>query len=471
MPLDVVVPKADTSVPEAISGGFTPFVRAKSATRWLLAILSIGSVIFFANLCIEDPKLSRAAIIAGICMVLWFSEVVPSYAGTLVMWAAIPLLLGPLNRETFAVTKVLAVVLNPILLLFFTGLALSVAGTKFGIDAWIATTMVRASGGRRRLLLGAIMGGTACLSMWMSNIAAAAMMIATLKPLFAGGDGDVSFRRALLLGVAFAADFGGMGTPIGSGPNLIAIAAISPTHAIDFFDWMKFGVPFAIVLVVLSYGIIVWKHRVVGRVPPTVIATPRLTLRGWSVVGIFVAVVSAWLLEPLHGLSAAVVGLVGTVVLFGTRLLNVKDLTRIDWATLLLIAGGLTLGELFETSGMARAMAGSVAWHQLSPRLVLLLMVAACAILSSLASNTAASAMMIQIGLGILPSPGYAILIALAASMGVPFAISTPPNAMAYGQGVLRSHDLLLPGLVLMVGGCGLIVFAGPAVLRWCGIP
>ena len=79
--------------------------------------------------------------------------------------------------------------------------------------------------------------------------------------------------------------------------------------------------------------------------------------------------------------------------------------------------------------------------------------------------------MLIPVALGIAPSPAIAVLVALGASMGVPFVISTPPNAMAYGQGGLHSRDFLWPGLILMLTGCLLLAAVGPTVLRWAGIP
>ena len=170
---------------------------------------------------------------------------------------------------------------NPVMALFFGGFALSVAGSKYGIDAYVAGWMVRVSRGRRAVLLLAVMAGTAVLSMWMSNIAAAAMMIATLRPLFggptrAGDDGAGAFRKALLLGVAFAADFGGIGTPIGTGPNLIAIGAVADTYRITFVHWMLFGVPLAVVMLPLAYVLLLWLHRVRGTVPAVAIPPPEL---------------------------------------------------------------------------------------------------------------------------------------------------------------------------------------------------
>ena len=406
-------------------------------------------------------------------LVLWLTEVIPLFATTFVLWVAIVLALGPIDPQKFGLDRVLATAASPILALFLGGFALSVVGAKYGIATYIAWWMVRFSRGDRRMLLAAVMLGTAVLSMWMSNIAAAAMMIATLNPLF-NRDTQTDapgFRTALLLGIAFAADFGGIGTPIGTGPNLIAIAELASRHPITFLHWMTFGVPVALTLVTLTYGLLVVLHRVKGKLAPAVIDPARLTRRGWMIVTIFFVTVAGWVLEPVHGISAAVVALILTAALFGSRLLDKHDLARIEWNTLLLVAGGLTFGHLVETSGLAGAVASGIDWNAMHPSVMLFGLLFGCAILAALASNTAAAAMIIPIALSIRPNPSIAILVALAASMGIPFVFSTPPNSLAYGQGGFASRELLIPGLLLMVIGCALLTLLGPMLLKLVGFP
>jgi sodium-dependent dicarboxylate transporter 2/3/5 len=448
--------------------------------QWLvpvIAALAIVAIVLGASFGISDPKLSRAAIVAGIVLVLWLSEVIPLYATTIVLWVGCVLMLSPIDPANFALPRVLSTAASPVMALFFGGFALSVAGSKYGIDAFLASWMVRVSGGTKAGLLLTIMAGTAVLSMWMSNIAAGAMMVATLRPLFGeardqAGDGG-AFRRALLLGVAFAADFGGMGTPIGTGPNLIAIGAIEDRARITFLQWMSFGVPSAALMIGITFGLLVWLHGVRGRVAAasTSIETHTLGPRGWSVVAIFLIAVIGWLTEPLHGIPAAVVALGIAAALFGVKLLDTSDLAKLEWDTLLLVAGGLSLGHLFEASGLAKSMAAAVDWNALHPTIFLFALLLAAAFISAIASNTAAAAMLIQIALGIAPAPSTAVLVALGASMGVPFVISTPPNSMVYGKGGLASRDFFVPGIVLMVLGCAVLAIAGPTVLRWVGIP
>ena len=439
--------------------------------------VGIAAVVIAAWVGIDDPMLSRAAIVTGVVLVLWLSELLPLYATTMVLWVGCVVLLAPLDPANFALPRVLSTAASPVMALFFGGFALSVAGSRYGIDGFIASWMVRLSGGTRAGLLLTIMAGTAVLSMWMSNIAAGAMMVATLRPLLGRAEetsGDTAaFRRALLLGVAFAADFGGIGTPIGTGPNLIAIGAVEDRVRITFAQWMLFGVPTAALMLAIAFALLVWRHGVRGRIEAGAARIPTRPLgpRGWSVVAIFCCAVAGWLTEPLHGIPAALVALAVAAALFGTRLLETSDLAKLEWDTLLLVAGGLTLGHLFHSSGLAHATAAAVDWSALHPAVFLFALLLACAFISAIASNTAASAMLIQIALGIAPAPSTAVLVALGASMGVPFVISTPPNSMVYGKGGLSGRDFFVPGIILMVIGCAVLAVAGPAVLRLAGIP
>jgi solute carrier family 13 (sodium-dependent dicarboxylate transporter), member 2/3/5 len=458
-----VLPLCDVGLPQ-------PTLWRNGHVRLFASLLSIAAVIALARLTLRDPMLSRAAMIAGTCLVLWLSELIPLYATTLILWVGTVLLLGPLDQRAFSLSRVLAGAVNPVLVLFFGGFVLSVAGAKHGVDAHIAAWMIRVSGGRRRALLFMTMAVTAVLSMWMLNTAAAAMMLATLRPLFAKETGDRSFRTAMLVGLALGANFGGIATPIGTGPNLIAIGAVAARHRLGFLDWMAFGVPVAAVMVALAYVILVRMYRVSGSVPVAGVAQRPLSSKGWCVVVVFCVTVAVWLTEPVHGVPAAVTALTTAAVLFGTRLLGAPDLRAIGWDTLLLIAGGLTLGQVFDDSGLAKALSGVANWGSLPPTVLLLGLVVACASVSAVSSNTAAAAIMIQVAAGVSPSPATAILVALGASMGVPFVISTPPNAMVYGEGGLKPRDLIVPGTVLMVVGCVALALLGPTALRWVGI-
>jgi sodium-dependent dicarboxylate transporter 2/3/5 len=425
-------------------------------------LFCIGGIVSWANC--DDPLMARAAFLSCIALAFWLTELIPLFVPTFLLITGIPLLLGPIDAA-FNLPSVLSWPMQPVMALFFGGFALGAAGHKHGIDTIISHwTAILASASRLRLLFG-VMGSTALLSMWMSNVAAAAMMIAALRPLWKDLAPDDSFRRALLLGVAFGANFGGMATPVGSGPNAIAVAAAQ----IDFLEWMLLALPLMAILLFVSFLLLCWVYRVRGRIEAAPMAFTRPTPQSLGVAAIFTAAVTLWISEPWHGIPAGITALAVAAALFGFGLLNAKDLARLDWATLLLIAGGLTLGELVEQSGLAHAAATAIDWDALPRVMTLAAFVLATALLSALASNTATAALLIPLAMSIVPAPSTAILVAIGASLGVPFVISTPCNALAHGEGGLRPRDFLLTGMPLMIGGCILVSFTGPLVLNWLG--
>jgi sodium-dependent dicarboxylate transporter 2/3/5 len=185
---------------------------------------------------------------------------------------------------------------------------------------------------------------------------------------------------------------------------------------------------------------------------------------------LFFVAVAAWLSEPLHGVSAPLVALAVTAVLFGTGVLERDDLGRLDWSTLGLIAGGLCLGRLIEEAGLLSSVA-DVPWNDYPHVARLGGLVLASALMSAVMSNTATVALLVPLGLAVDPSPSTAIAIAIGASFGMPFTISTPPNAMVYGTGDVPSHDLLWIGVPLMIVGCTVVTLTGPLVLHIFGVP
>jgi sodium-dependent dicarboxylate transporter 2/3/5 len=270
--------------------------------------------------------------------------------------------------------------------------------------------------------------------------------------------------------VAIGANVGGMATPIGTGPNAIAIAAAAAHgRAITFLHWMSFALPLVFGTLALTFALLTARYRVGGAyepIAPTQIAISRPAL---GVMLSFFATVVVWLTEPLHGIAAPLTALGATLLIFGSGLLGRKDLGALDWSTLGLIAGGISLGKLIERSGLFALLAG-IDWSRLPGWAWLGALVFASAILSAIMSNTATAALLIPLGISIDPSPSTAVVIAIGASFGMPFTISTPPNAMAYGEGSLTTGDLLWIGGSLMILGAGLITATGPEVLQVLGV-
>jgi sodium-dependent dicarboxylate transporter 2/3/5 len=443
---------------------------AVSRTRVIAVAVVTAAVVALCLALIEDPVLARAAVVASVFLLLSLTEIVAPFVPILVLLVATPVLLGPLG-EAFRLPAVLAWPADPVVALFAGGLSLGLAAQRHGIDTAIAREILRLSGGHQRRLLALVLLGTATMSMWMSNIAAAAVMLTALRPAVSHLDLGHPFRRAVLLAVAVGANLGGIATPIGTGPNAIAISAASERHAITFLGWMIFALPLVLGMLLLAYALLGVRYRVRGTFEGRALGRGPRSRKAVAVVVLFSLAVAAWISEPLHGLSAPLVALAVTLALFGSGLLGRRDLGALDWSTLGLIGGGISVGKLIERAGLFAHVTELVDWTTLPPLVWLGGLVLVSALLSALMSNTATAALLVPLGMTLDPSPATAVIIAIAASFGMPFTISTPPNAMAYGAGGLTARDLLWVGLPIMLIGCALVTLTGPPVLRLLGVP
>jgi len=444
-----------------------------------IAIVAV-LLIVIPQLFIESAIYSRLVSIAAVCLLLWISEIVPPFVPTLLLWTLVPLLLGSIDGR-FSLSHVLSWAVDPVMALFFGGFVLGVATERNGLGQRLTQFALESSGNSFKKFLLFVILITAFLSMWMSNIAAAALVLACLHSVLARFEDDHVLRRVLLVGVAFGADFGGMATPIGTGPNAIAIASISATQPVSFLSWMAFAFPLTIGMLIVSYVFLLWRARERERDWKKRGAQLRTVLskdeesdavpHRISFLIISAGTILLWLTEPLHGIPAAVIALGSAALIFLAGVLTKKDLTRIDWSTLLLIAGGITLGRLLEQSALIKTASANVPFADFHPMFGLFLLCLTSAMLAALMSNTATTVLLIPLAMTLIPAPSTAILIAVSASFGIPFVISTPPNAMVFGQGGVKFGDLFWPGIVLMVAGCFLVSLTGQAVLNFVGIP
>ena len=452
--------------------------RTRGVLSLALAILpaSIPLIVF------ESPPNGRIVAIATFCVLLWLLEIVPPFVPTLLLWALIPFALSSFDPK-YSLANTLQWSADPVLALFFGGFVLAAATRRHGLDKKLALWAFARSGDSFTLILLTTMGLTAFMSMWISNIAAAALMFACLKPLLTKLDPGDPARRALLVGTAIGANLGGIATPIGTGPNAIAMSHLAKTNHITFVDWMTFAFPLTVGLLFAGFLFLLWEFRRASDNERLKLSLnyffedsiqdtpPSTSVERMGVLLVLGASVLLWLTEPFHGMPAAVVALSAAALLFLFGLLKKGDLARIDWSTLLLIAGGITIGRLLEASGLVSTATQQLAIANLHPTVALFLICLASAGLSAIMSNTATVVMLIPIAAAFIPQPSTAILIAVSASFGMPFAISTPPNAMAHGEGGLRSSDLLLPGLMIMLIGCALVSLTGRFALSLAGIP
>jgi sodium-dependent dicarboxylate transporter 2/3/5 len=312
---------------------------------------------------------------------------------------------------------------------------------------------------------------TFALSMFISNTATTAMMVAVMAPLVANLEEGDPFAKALLLGVPFAANLGGMASLIGSPPNAIAVGLLAPIRPIPFVEWMLLGAPPAIFLVIVVWCLLLRRYPARGdTVDLTALDADGETPhpRPWErfvVLAVFAVTVGLWLTGPLHGIPTPVVSFIPTTVLAVSGVIGPEEIRRLHWDILLLLAGGLALGVAVRDTGLAVWLVDCLPVEGLSIPLLALAFALACSVLSNLMSNTATANILVPLALaaGGAAAPRLVVPVALAASSAMCLPISTPPNAIAYAQGRLESRDFLVGGLV--VAGLGI-----PLFVVWCGV-
>ena len=421
-------------------------VRRVGLSSRAVTVLVLGTALGTAAVSFDWSVATRAGIVAGTCLLLWLAQLVPIWVPTLVLWAGATVLLpGP--SGTLEPGRVLAWFADPVLVLFLGGFALAAGAQRQGADRALAALTIRLSRGRAVRLVTLAAGTTALLSMWISNIAAAALLYGVLRPLWVDRPAADRLRRAILLAVALGANLGGIGTPIGTGPNGIAVAAVSRVQHIDFLDWMLFAFPLVLGLVLGAIVLVLIILRPEGHIEalrPEGAAQPR---RWRTLAVIFGITVALWLSEPLHGLRAPTVALGTILTLFLSGVLRPRDATRLDWATLASIAGGIGLGRLLEAAGFLSAVTEHLFLSEVPSVVRIFGLALLAATLSSLMSNTGTAAVLVPLSAAVDPAPSTAIIVAIACSLGMPFGISTPPNIMAIASG-LGARDLMVPGLI-----------------------
>lgn len=367
--------------------------------------------------------------------------------------------------------SIMASFADPIVMLFLGGFALAIAATKSGLDLNLARVMLKPFGTRSEVVLLGFMIVTAMFSMFMSNTATAAMMLTILAPVMAQLPKEGKGRIGLAMAIPIAANVGGIGTPIGTPPNAIAIRYIQSVDeanlglGIDFGQWMAVMVPFVIVILGIAWFMLIKMFPFSQRhVSIKIDGTFHKDWRSIVVYVTFAVTVLLWVLGSVTGLNSNVVALIPFAAFTITGVIGKQELREMNWDVLWLVAGGFALGTGLQGSGLAKHLVESIPFDQWPPLLVFAGSGLICYLMSTFMSNTASAALLIPIlatvakGMEnvIEPFGGASTMligVALSASLAMALPISTPPNALAYSTGAIKQMDMVRTGLIIGVVG------------------
>ena len=447
--------------------------------------LILGPLLFFLILFFLSPESMPKEATAVLASTVWIATWWISEAIPIPVTSLLPIVLFPLTGAVEgAVTSAYA---DNTIFLFLGGFVIAIAMEKWNLHRRIAISIIAFVGtSTQRIILG-FMVATGFLSMWISNTATAMMMMPIGLAVIAHVNASLkldekaqtNFGKALMLGIAYAASIGGLGTLIGTPPNTIFAGVVKKLYDIDisFATWMLFGVPLAAVLLIMVWVYLVkiaFPMKDMKELPggKTIIQDQKTELGKMSFEEKLVAVVFtftalAWITRTFIPLAIieervddTMIAIFAAVVLFilpskqakDGALLSWKDAKEIPWGILLLFGGGLAIADGFRQSGLALWIGEQLTVLQSVNLLVVIVIVVTLVLfLTEITSNTATATMMFPImasfaaAIGVHP---YGLMIAagVAASCAFMLPVATPPNAVVFGSGYLKITDMIKAG-------------------------
>ncbi|MFM8516392.1 MAG: SLC13 family permease [Nevskiaceae bacterium] len=430
--------------------------------------------------------------LAALMVVWWVTEAIPIAATALLPLAALPIM-GVASTKDAA-----APYADPIIFMFIGGFMLAACVERWRLHERIALGIASWSGGRPVLLVGCFMLASAVISMWISNTATTLMLapiaLGAARAMAGDGKADLALGGALLLGVAHSASIAGIGTPVGSPTNLIAIGFLERAgEPMAFTEWMTRAIP--LILVMLPVGWLVLCAPLFRRARGDSAAVVRVVGSALSALGplsrpearigaVFAFVALAWMfrlqlneLPLLGGLSDASIAIIGAVLLFlvpsgrgqGEKLIDWPTAERIPWGIAILFGGGLSLATAMEVTGLAQWIGAQIAALEgVSTFGLIAILVITTILISELASNVATLTSMLPVVGAVAQATGTPLQtlvfpVAIAASFAFMLPVATGPNAIAFSSGVVTLKRMLTVGLALnLAAAIGILALLSP---------
>ena len=457
--------------------------------------LLLGPLLFFiiqfSPITLVSEK-ADAVIAVAIWMVLWWVTETVNIAVT----ALLPLILFPLLK-VMEIADVGANYGSPIIFLFFGGFVLALALEKVNLHKRIALNIVKLTGTTPNKVVLGFMIATALMSMWISNTASTVVMlpiaISVIRLLINDKDGltkaDKNFALSIMLGIAFAANAGGIATVIGTPPNSVLIGLLENQYniQISFLTWMSFGLPFSIIMVTAVYFVLVKLmfpcKDIVFTSSGNVIEEEieklgKISKEEKRVLTIFAVTVFLWITRTIINsalpglkLSDTIISLMGAVSLFavpmnfkkGNFILQWKDTEKLAWGILILFGGGLALAKGMDSSGLVALITDTIAAGDFNSLATVSLLIILMLFMTELMSNVALVAVLAPVVAGIaiglnIPILNVLIPVTMASSCAFMLPMATPPNAIVFASGYVKVNQMVRAGIVLNLIAVGLLI-------------
>lgn len=440
------------------------------------------------------PVMQRTIAIFVFTALMWIIEVIPTWTTSVV---SMVIMLLTISNKGFGFMifegagtmvdykSIMAAFADPVIMLFLGGFVLAIAASKVGLDVILAKALLKPFGKNPKMVLLGFLFIIGIFSMFMSNTATAAMFLTFLAPVLATLPSDEKGKVGLALAIPIAANLGGMGTPIGTPPNAIALGALQNAGiSVTFMDWMIRMVPYVVIMLLLAWVLLMFLFPFKTKsIELKIEGTSNASKRDKIIVSVTSAItIILWMGEAIFGISSNIVALIPFAVFTATGVFSKDDLKEIDWSVLWMVAGGFALGTALNKTGLASALINAVPFASWNIIVVMLAGGFICYLLSNFISNSAAANLIVPIlavvGTALLDDPtasesfiavgGLKTLIvgvAISASLAMCLPISTPPNALAHSTGIIDTKQMTVVGLIVgVVGftlGYGMLILIG----------
>lgn len=450
--------------------------------KHVLAPLTILLVLFLwfapaSMFHIDGLTVVQQRTIAVFCYaaLMWMFEIIPAWATSV---STIVLLLLSVSNKGFTnpemgdlvnFKELMAAFADPIIMLFLGGFVLAIAASKVGLDVYLARILLKPFGTKPQFVLLGFLTLISVMSMFMSNTATAAMMLAFLAPVLKTLPVEGGGRVSLALSIPIAANIGGLGTPIGTPPNAIAIGQLASSGIeIGFGAWMIRFVPVVIIMILFSWWLLQFLFPFKTKKIEIIISgDSKQDWKFWTVTVTFLGTILLWMTGEITKLNSNVVALIPFAIFALFGIFERDDFAKIDWHVLWMVAGGFALGTALNKTGLAAALVQAIPFSSWSAVAVLIIAGLLGWLLSNFIANSSAANLLVPIlavvgtamsdqlaGMGGLTT--LLVCVAASTSFAMLFPISTPPNAIASSTGMIKTHDMTVVGLI--VGLLGIAV-------------